>query len=285
MVPLVDSPQRKVGLDLRRGFVIIAGFLFLLACESCTHKGDSPPTLDTLVPDELWQAANHGRIPLREDGFFAFPSRAERVFVDVGAYKLKESRPSLRKSPKNAVLAVEPMRETWDLWPDNRRLVGVPVAVSLEPGTIEFNVNAKDVTSSVLDTAEGGRLSSDTIEVRRVPSVRLEDLLRRIPPHLDIFFLKTDTQGLDLAVLMSAGNELRRVRRVSAEIVFDPSYEGRGPGEMSTEEEFDAYMRGKGFVRIPSKADEFLRSNKLYLDAVYERIEEPEAKARQQSSR
>lgn len=243
--------------------------LLCVAGQACTPEPPKPTTENLAISDELWRSANHGRVPLREDGYFEFPPGVERVMVDVGAYKLRQSLRFVRKTKNTGVVAIEPMREPWAEWPDNPRIVGIPAAVSLERGSIDFNINSIDVTSSVLDTGNGG-LSSPTTEVRRVPSVRLEDILHRIPPGLDIFLLKTDVQGLDLAVLMSGGDQLGRAAKVLTEIDLSGSYVGDGPGEDATEEEFDRYMASQGFARIPGEPDEYLRSKKWYIDAVYE---------------
>ena len=63
-----------------------------------------------------------------------------------------------------------------------------------------------------------------TIAVRRVPAVRLEDVLERIPAHISVEFLKTDIQGLDLQALKSAGDQILRVKRIQTEIMNTPLY-------------------------------------------------------------
>ena len=166
--------KRGAAASSRGGLAVLATVLLLMASQGCTRDHPKPFADDLPIPDELWQAVNHGRVPLREDGFFDFPRDVERVMVDVGAYKLKRSLSFVRRTENTAVVAVEPMREPWAVWPDNRRIIGVPAAISLARGTIEFNINSNDVTSSVLGTAKGG-LAAPTIEVRRVPSVLLEE--------------------------------------------------------------------------------------------------------------
>lgn len=204
-------------------------------------------SLATLVSPELWKASNRGRVPLRGDGYFHFPGHIRRVVVDVGAYRLLRTRHFLRDDDALGIVAIEPLSEPWKKWPKAPRVIGVPAAISLERGVLEFNVNEKPVTSSLLKTTENSLLSTDTVEVRKVPGVRLEDVLERIPPELEIVFLKTDVQGMDLAVLMSGGEHLRRVKEVHSEVVEDTSYEKKGVGSMSSEAEFTEYMRSMGF--------------------------------------
>ena len=147
------------------------------------------------------------------------------------------------------MIAIEPQSQCWLAWPDRVRLLALPVAIYLERGTMDFHVNADDATSSLAPSAKGTRLDSKikTVETRTVPVLRLEDVLAAIPPEVAIPYLKTDVQGVDLEVLQSAGEQLRRVGRVRAEIMNAPYYgkvAGRAAG---TEAEMLAFMTSMGF--------------------------------------
>lgn len=249
----------------------VYGLLLLLAVAALTPGCETEPksrfstAFNDFVPPELWEASNHGRIPFNEQGYFDFPDSVRSVVVDVGAYKLKVSRRFLSEGA--AIVGVEPMSEPWAVWPDDRRIIGIPTAISLERAVLDFNINKTDVTSSLLETIPGALLSTDTVEVRKVPSVRLEDVLERIPSDLPIIFMKTDTQGMDLAVLMSGGEELRRIKEIRSEIVVDKtSYAKGGDGSMGTEKEFHEYMLSKGF----SLKMEGVAGDRWYVEAIYE---------------
>ena len=229
-----------------RSAAIATAILLLAPCPN-GNASQFDATLTDSVPQELWSASNPGRTPLGADGFWSFPPQVKKVVVDVGAYKLRRTEHYLKRHRDVGLVAVEPMAAPWADWPDDPRIIGVPVAISLERGTLSFNINEKDVTSSLLETTDESLLSSDTVEVRQVPGVRLEDVLERIPTNLPIIFLKTDVQGMDLAALMSAGEQLRRVKEVHTEIINDPSYKKGGKGSMSSEEEFHSYMASMGF--------------------------------------
>lgn len=255
--------------------LLLLASLASLACEGSESapRESFGPVLDELVSVELWKAANWGREALGEDGYFAFPEAVRRVSVDVGAYELKVTKGHLIKRDIG-VVAIEPMSERWDSWPKDPRVIGVPVAISLERGTLDFNVNVSHGTSSLLKTMPGTAFSDEvmkTVEVRRVPAVRLEDVLERIPPDLKIWFLKTDIQGLDLQALKSAGEHLRRVRRVRVEIINAELYEKSGPESMSTEQEFHDYMKSMGFSverEMPTPKLEWLEE-RSWLDVDY----------------
>lgn len=77
----------------------------------------------------------------------------------------------------------------------------------------------------------------------------LEDVLERIPARIDIEFLKLDVQGVDLQVLKSARDQLRRVWNVKTEIIVknDGVYVGEGEDKPGSEDDFTNYMRSMGF--------------------------------------
>ncbi len=243
----------------------------LFACVACDSRPQFESNLDQVVAADLWNASNRGRTVFRGDGFFAIPDTVRRVWIDIGAYKLTMSKHALSSNSDIAVIAIEPMSEHWKTWPDNPRLIGVPVAISLQRGLLELNVNEADGTNSLLKTAPQGELEDAaerppshlsteflkavadkmrTLEVRSVPGVRLEDVIERIPPHLTIEFLKIDIQGLDLQALKSASHHLHRVKRVQAEIMNVDLYEKDGTESMSSEQEFLDYMESMGFSLV-----------------------------------
>ena len=81
-----------------------------------------------------------------------------------------------------------------------------------------------------------------------IPTIRLSDFMSLLP--WDRFeyveHIKVDTQGNDLRVLESAGDYLKKVMFVTAEIAKEIQYE-RSP----TEEEMDNLMTSYGFEFIP----------------------------------
>jgi FkbM family methyltransferase len=250
--------------------ILIPVLLFVCATSGCEldQKERFDPTLQQLVSNELWKASNRGRIPLGAGGYFSFPDHVRSVIVDVGAHKLERTKRYLRRDPDVSIVAIEPLWEPWESWPDEPRVIGVPVAISLERKMLEFNVNSNEDTSSLLDTIPGNKfeVTMKTVEVRQVPGVRLEDVLERIPPDLPIVFLKTDIQGMDLAALKSASEHLRRVKRVQTEIINLELYEKDRPEAMGTEQEFHDYMKSMGF----SLVREVPTPERWWVDAFYE---------------
>jgi FkbM family methyltransferase len=242
------------------------GISFLSACAPRSAPAPAQ-TLSQYVPAALRASANHGREILRPDGFLAFPKGVRRVWVDVGAHHLETTKGELRY-PDVAVIAIEPLKEAWSYWPDSDRVIGIPVAIYLEHGAMDFHVNALDDTSSLLESTGDDRTGAltRTVEVRKVPVIRLEDVLNAVPEGIEIAYVKTDVQGVDLQVLQSAGESLRRVERIRSEITNLPAYkklEGKG---MATETEMKTYLRRMGFDLI---GEEGVQTDRGWLDQIY----------------
>ncbi len=232
-----------------------------------TSTSSFRPSFDiqTIVSNELLSEANHDRVVLGADGRFVVAQGVKRVWIDVGAADLDTVPPDWRKSGDMLVIAVEPLTEYWSAWPDHERLIALPVALSTERGWLDFHVNRFAVTSSLLKSVEKSGYDdlTKTVQVRKVPVLRLEDVLERIPPTVEVEYLKTDVQGHDLQVLKSGGEQLRRVKRIKAEVINTAMYEGQGDARPGTEVEFVAYLKRMGFR---FEADSDVQSGRRWLD-------------------
>jgi len=220
----------------------------ILAYAGCAQPDPAPRAGDRisdLVPAKLLKQANRGREIFGPDGFFRVPAGVRRIWIDVGAHHIQTTRDELRY-PDVAIIAVEPMEEAWSFWPDSDRVLGLPVAIYLDRGVMDFHVNRTDQASSLLEEAEGSEFTK-TIEIRKVPVIRLEDVINAIPARYSVSYIKTDVQGVDLQVLQSGGTGLRRAERVRAEVINRPEYKKLNGQGMSTDKEMVAYMETQGF--------------------------------------
>ena len=204
-----------------------------------------------VLPADLFLEANAGRDVFGPDGDFALPDHVTNVMVDVGAHLLQVTGEWLIKDPHLAVLAIEPQKEAWEGWPkDIERLIAIPVAIDVEEGMANFNVNVDNSTSSLLESDEDS-WSADltrTVEVREVYVFRLDTILEKIPDHIAITLIKVDVQGKDLQVLKSAGDLIKRARFVRSEVLLKAAYKGSGDDRPGTEKEFIDYMTSQGFA-------------------------------------
>ncbi len=239
-------------------------------CRGAGCEVPSSPTasFEDLVPTELFKEANRGREVLRADGMFAFPKEVKRVWVDVGAHHLETTRDLVEENADVAIVAIEPLSECWEYWPASERVIGVPVAIFLERGRRDFHVNKVDATSSLGASIMGSRFDGiiKTVEVRSVPVLRLEDVLSRIPPELEISYVKSDVQGFDLQVLEPAGEQLRRVRKLRAEVINIALYDGVDSERPAGEEEMSAYLQKMGFQFL---RDQDVAPDRRWLDKEY----------------
>lgn len=239
----------------------VAAASLLAAC------GPARPSFDIrqIASEDLLRRANHGRSILGADGRFAVPDRVRRVWIDVGAHELETTKDELQGHSDMALIAIEPQEECWSIWPDKARLFALPVAISTERGWMDFHVNSSNATSSLLETVQGNMVDAltKTVETRKVPVLRLQDVLERIPLDVDVEYLKTDVQGHDLQVLKSAGEQIRRVGRVKVEVINAPIYGGTGERRPGTEKEFVEYLSGHGF---DFERDTEVRGDRLWLD-------------------
>lgn len=111
----------------------------------------------------------------------------------------------------------------------------LPYAVGCR-GTAHFHVTPADGCSSLLqprgddfvnDPRQGGwnewmqHVCVREVDARWVPCVSLEHIIGDWLEGSDIEYLKVDTQGFDLAVVLSAGSHLEKLKSISLEVQCD----------------------------------------------------------------
>ena len=118
----------------------------------------------------------------------------------------------------------------------------LPFTISSEEGNATFHVQALDGCSSLLKFGErklagyGRHVTTtckDAVETRTVPTISLKTVLERwLPPHLRATRLKVDAQGMDMAIVNTAGPRLADFDIVKMESYpsdCEPMYEGMPP--------------------------------------------------------
>ncbi|HEU0079370.1 MAG TPA: FkbM family methyltransferase, partial [Longimicrobiaceae bacterium] len=124
----------------------------------------------------------------------------------------------------------------------------LPIAVGAEEGELPINVTAgTEFASFLVPDAGAWEEYRDAMRVERtevVPVRRLDAVLDEVLAGADgrRLFLKSDTQGYDLHVMEGAGERIRDMLGVQAELPVKPLYHGM-PGLA----EALSYLEGKGF--------------------------------------
>ncbi|HKA13768.1 MAG TPA: FkbM family methyltransferase [Myxococcota bacterium] len=181
------------------------------------------------------------------------------VYIDVGAragYSFWRKELGLGRG--NVVVhAFEPNPASMaDLLPYAERFPKLhlhPQAVSLENGKRRFHITRNPDCATLLEpiaeVAEQNALipphSLDVIETIEVETITLESFLQRERIE-SVELLKVDTEGHDLDVVKSAGDDIRRIKRIQMEVQSGPEYYVGG----TRQEQAVAYLAGRGFCLV-----------------------------------
>jgi FkbM family methyltransferase len=152
----------------------------------------------------------------------------EGVWIDVGAHHGEQTLGSASQNPGLRIYAFEPnLRPAAKMMGHARNFVVIPMAVSETNGCADFHVNAFDMSSSLLPTNEEALRTWVGVEALKVesvvtvPTIRL-DTFMHLMGIKSVDFLKIDTQGMDLAVLRSAGSRLSDIAKIKLEVEVAP---------------------------------------------------------------
>jgi len=185
------------------------------------------------------------------------------IWFDVGAHKGQGTLWPARLKPFLRVYAFEPNTKLAEALarkaPRNYEVYAI--AVSDVNDISNFYINREDGCSSLLELGktldwQGGE-NLRTISVVKVRTSRLDTLMDSLQVgHID--WLKVDTQGNDLKVVMSAGNYLRYIRKITLETILKPLY----LGQASKTETLD-YVLSNGFKLVRTKPISFSQAENL----------------------
>jgi FkbM family methyltransferase len=145
------------------------------------------------------------------------------IWIDIGAHNGESSFEYAQQNPSLKVYAVEPnLRSVSKLVGRLPNYFVLPLAIAEQDGSADFYLSAYDQASSLLPFSEDGLRDWDgqdlkTISVSRVPTIRLDTLMELLNVE-SVDFLKIDTQGMDLAVVRSAGQRLKDIAKIRLEV-------------------------------------------------------------------
>jgi FkbM family methyltransferase len=180
----------------------------------------------------------------------------EGTWIDVGAHGGQRSLSHAQQNPRLRVYALEPnLRVAAKLMGRAPNYVVIPIAVAEKDGCADFYINAFDAASSLLPF-DGAALRSWIGEyelkvdsVMTVPTIRLDTLMDLLDIQ-GVDYLKVDAQGMDLAVVRSAGSRLQDIRRITVEVDINPESLYTGAAR---KDDVLQYLSNAGFSLIQSE--------------------------------
>ncbi len=182
--------------------------------------------------------------------WMASPPRPGRIWLDVGAHLGEKTLAEAQADPSLMIYAFEPnLRAAMRMVGKAPNYIVVPAAVGEIEGAADFYLNEYEEASSLLPLDPAGLqewTGGERLRVRRVltvPVIRL-DTFMELAEINEVDFLKVDAQGMDLAVVRSAGNRIRNVRRICIEVQVTPRSVYKGA---TAKEEALDYLREAGF--------------------------------------
>lgn len=178
------------------------------------------------------------------------------TWIDVGAHHGETTLGCANHNPGLRIFAFEPnLRAAAKMIGKASNFNVLTMAVAEKDGFAEFQINTYDQASSLLPMDEetrkswapGRALSVESTVI--VPTIRLDTFMKLFEiSHVD--FLKIDTQGMDLAVLKSAGYRLRDCAKITVEV--DVSHQRLYSGS-PTKQEVVTFMRQAGFEMVSAE--------------------------------
>jgi FkbM family methyltransferase len=174
------------------------------------------------------------------------------IWIDVGAHLGETTLEAATRNPGLLVFAFEP---NWDLarqiMDKAANFVVLPMAVSDTDGIANFFINAETGSHSLMhlnhenvEVWNNGAVDFSVTAEVPTPTIRI-DTFMRLAKLQRIDFLKVDAEGSDLQVIQSAGERLKDIRKIKAEVeVLERlTYSGS-----HTKSEMIEFMQSKGFA-------------------------------------
>jgi FkbM family methyltransferase len=181
-------------------------------------------------------------------------------------------------------------KSRWESHCVNQRLVVIPAAVSSEVGYATFHLAANPYCGSLNSVPSGskqtlmnhhdkevrdvmnacwGSLTQESVQ--EVPTITLASVLRRIPKHIRIKYIKIDAQGQDYKILMGAGDQMSRIEYVRFEMQVDPPAELKMVQDIPSYAEVESKMKALGFVHKSPTACSFDGGSSPFSKAIQEK--------------
>jgi FkbM family methyltransferase len=135
---------------------------------------------------------------------------------------------------QGSIVSFEPQKAAFDMlrkrWMSDPKWAGYHTALGDHKGTIAFQIAGNSVSSSVLPMLKShvnALPESAIISTDMVPIERLDQIDNIHISEMKSLFLKIDTQGYEMPVLLGAKGILDKVSLLEIELSLVPLYEGQ----------------------------------------------------------
>jgi len=181
-----------------------------------------PPT-----PEATPQLPTHMASPQGSKYQWSFPENVNQVMIDIGLYKM-----ILQPKADEWVIAVDASVREIERFKlhsmcyeiDRCWLINAAVGDSQDT-FILLRQSKREGGSSHVNAGDSQKWPME-MKSAIVTIISLKTLIDAVPGHLPIPLCKTDTNGNDLAVIISAGESLKRCERITMEIVGNADHVG-----------------------------------------------------------
>lgn len=188
------------------------------------------------------------------------------IWIDIGAHRGEVTLGYANTNPALTIYAFEPnLRAASSLFGRALNYIVIPMAVAETDGSSQFHINSFEAASSILTMDEEARRSWKGGEVLReesvvtVPTIRL-DTFMNIVGITRVDFLKADSQGNDLAVVRSAGERIRDIRKITLEVDVTSNrlYQGS-----PSKQEVLSFLQAAGFKLVSHQPQSYGQEENL----------------------
>ncbi len=188
------------------------------------------------------------------------------TWIDVGAHHGETTVGLANHNPGLTIYAIEPnpsaVAKIAGCAPN---VIVFPFAIAERNGYAELHINAHEAASSLLPLDEEGVrrwIGGDQFKVLStiaVPTIRLDTFMNLMGIGT-VDFLNIDAQGMDLAVVRSAGRRLQDIKRITLEVSLTehPVYTGA-----PSPEEVLMFLEQSGFTLIDRESQTYGQEENL----------------------
>lgn len=170
---------------------------------------------------------------------------------DIGANVGQFAKDIRQIGYRNRIVSFEPSATAYAALQDQAQddqhwIIHERAAVGEAPGVATLNVANNSVSSSILPMLDthwrAAPNSVYTDETEPVPVISLDSVFEQYAATSGANYLKIDTQGYEMPVLVGAAESLEHISIINVELSLTPLYEGAAPCE-----DVIAYLSERGF--------------------------------------